>query len=74
MSMPVLEDQVAQVDKRLASEMEEHIRNGHIPKRKDCPICQQAQGPVVRHYQHPTRFEHLACGFDWTSDHRSSRT
>eukprot|EP00975_Prorocentrum_lima_P002000 434863-Prorocentrum_lima.AAC.1 len=38
-SIPALEDQVAQV-----SEMEEHIINGHIPKRRDCPICQQAQG------------------------------
>eukprot|EP00975_Prorocentrum_lima_P023898 5028874-Prorocentrum_lima.AAC.1 len=37
--------------------MEEHIRNGHIPKRRDCPICQQAQGPVVRHHQHPAMFE-----------------
>eukprot|EP00975_Prorocentrum_lima_P066460 12909367-Prorocentrum_lima.AAC.1 len=37
--------------------MEEHIRNGHIPKRRDCPSCQQAQGPVVRHHQHPTRLE-----------------
>eukprot|EP00975_Prorocentrum_lima_P017628 3720322-Prorocentrum_lima.AAC.1 len=34
--------------------MEEHIRNVHIPKRRNCPICQEAQGPVVRHHQHPT--------------------
>eukprot|EP00975_Prorocentrum_lima_P002534 557752-Prorocentrum_lima.AAC.1 len=40
--------------------MEEYIRNGHISTYKDCPICQQAQGPVVRHYQHPTRFD--ICG------------
>eukprot|EP00975_Prorocentrum_lima_P043851 9197052-Prorocentrum_lima.AAC.1 len=53
-SMPVLEDQVAQVDKRLVSEMKVHIRNGYIPKRRDCPICQQAQGPVVRNHQRPT--------------------
>eukprot|EP00975_Prorocentrum_lima_P014092 2993623-Prorocentrum_lima.AAC.1 len=44
-SMPVLEDQVAQVDKGLVSEMEEHTRNGHIPKRRDCLIYQQARGP-----------------------------
>eukprot|EP00975_Prorocentrum_lima_P026045 5476378-Prorocentrum_lima.AAC.1 len=37
--------------------MEEHIRNGHIPKRRDCPICQQIQGSFVRHHQPPTRFE-----------------
>eukprot|EP00975_Prorocentrum_lima_P061079 12807476-Prorocentrum_lima.AAC.1 len=37
--------------------MEEHIRNGHIPKKKECPVCQQSQGPVDRHYQHPTTFE-----------------
>eukprot|EP00975_Prorocentrum_lima_P066383 12908889-Prorocentrum_lima.AAC.1 len=55
--MPAMEDQVAQVDKTLVSEMEEHIRNGHIPKQRDFPICQQAQGPVVRYHQHPTRFE-----------------
>eukprot|EP00975_Prorocentrum_lima_P016446 3486360-Prorocentrum_lima.AAC.1 len=55
--MPTLEDEVAQVDTKLISESEDHIRYGHIPKRKDCPICQEAQGPVVRHYQHPTRFE-----------------
>eukprot|EP00975_Prorocentrum_lima_P006961 1495072-Prorocentrum_lima.AAC.1 len=54
--MPALEDQVAQVDKRLVSEMEEYISNGHIPRQRNCPICQQAQGPAVR-YQHPTRFE-----------------
>eukprot|EP00975_Prorocentrum_lima_P060613 12716132-Prorocentrum_lima.AAC.1 len=53
--MPTLEDKVARIDTTLISEMEEHIRNGHIPKRKDCPIGQQAQGPVVRHYQHPAR-------------------
>eukprot|EP00975_Prorocentrum_lima_P003621 790893-Prorocentrum_lima.AAC.1 len=39
--------------------MEEHIRSGHIPKRKDGPICQQAQGPAVRHYQHSARFENI---------------
>eukprot|EP00975_Prorocentrum_lima_P059925 12564865-Prorocentrum_lima.AAC.1 len=56
--MPTLEDKVAQVDTKLMSEMEEHIRTWtHTLKRKDCPICQQAQGPDVRHYQHPTRFE-----------------
>eukprot|EP00975_Prorocentrum_lima_P065395 12903220-Prorocentrum_lima.AAC.1 len=37
--------------------MQEQFRNGHTPQRKDCPICQQAQGPVVRHHQHPTMFE-----------------
>eukprot|EP00975_Prorocentrum_lima_P066879 12911778-Prorocentrum_lima.AAC.1 len=41
----------------LVSAAEEHIRNGHIPKRRDCPICLQVRGPVVRHHQHPTRFE-----------------
>eukprot|EP00975_Prorocentrum_lima_P064360 12897086-Prorocentrum_lima.AAC.1 len=57
--------------------MEEHIRNGHIPKRRDCPICQQAQGPVVRHHQHPTRFETFGTlHVDWTEPfgHRSSGT
>eukprot|EP00975_Prorocentrum_lima_P032008 6720764-Prorocentrum_lima.AAC.1 len=23
---------------------------GHIPKRKDCPVCQQTSTPVVRHH------------------------
>eukprot|EP00975_Prorocentrum_lima_P062472 12885847-Prorocentrum_lima.AAC.1 len=55
--MPVLEDQVAQVRRRLVSEMEEHIRNFHVPKGRGRPIRQQAQGPVVRHHQHPAMFE-----------------
>eukprot|EP00975_Prorocentrum_lima_P036056 7584917-Prorocentrum_lima.AAC.1 len=47
--------------------------NGHVPKRRDCSICQQAQGPVVRHHQHPPKVRNiwnLACGFDGTSGHR----
>eukprot|EP00975_Prorocentrum_lima_P071230 12936523-Prorocentrum_lima.AAC.1 len=53
----MLEDKTAHVNTKVISEMEEHVRNGRIPKRKDCPKCQQAQGPVVRHFQRATRFE-----------------
>eukprot|EP00975_Prorocentrum_lima_P013699 2914398-Prorocentrum_lima.AAC.1 len=28
--------------------LEQHYKQGHIPKRKDCPVCQQTSGPVVR--------------------------
>eukprot|EP00975_Prorocentrum_lima_P018738 3947321-Prorocentrum_lima.AAC.1 len=45
-SIPTLEDKVARVGMTQIAEMYEHIRNGHIPKTKDCPICQQSQGPV----------------------------
>ena len=34
----------------LLQEWEEHVRNAHYPKRKDCSICQAADGPVeLRH-------------------------
>eukprot|EP00975_Prorocentrum_lima_P054259 11381049-Prorocentrum_lima.AAC.1 len=55
--------------------MEEHLRDAHIPNIKDGPICQQAQGQVVRHYQHPTRFEHIwnaTYGFDKAFGNRPS--
>eukprot|EP00975_Prorocentrum_lima_P049891 10440837-Prorocentrum_lima.AAC.1 len=29
--------------------LEQHYKQGHAPKRTDCPICQQTSGPVVRH-------------------------
>eukprot|EP00975_Prorocentrum_lima_P021031 4428928-Prorocentrum_lima.AAC.1 len=29
------------------SESLEHYKQGHIPKRKDCPVCQHPSGPVV---------------------------
>eukprot|EP00975_Prorocentrum_lima_P055948 11729155-Prorocentrum_lima.AAC.1 len=29
--------------------LEQHYKEGHVPKRKDCPVCQQISGPVVRH-------------------------
>eukprot|EP00975_Prorocentrum_lima_P065419 12903358-Prorocentrum_lima.AAC.1 len=35
--------------------MEENGRYGHNPKKKDGPLCQQSQGPIVRHHKHPTR-------------------
>eukprot|EP00975_Prorocentrum_lima_P029423 6179418-Prorocentrum_lima.AAC.1 len=28
----------------------QHYKQGHIPKRRDCPVCQQTSGPVVRHH------------------------
>eukprot|EP00975_Prorocentrum_lima_P051461 10777226-Prorocentrum_lima.AAC.1 len=30
--------------------LEQHYKQGHIPKRKDCPVCQQTSGPVVQHH------------------------
>eukprot|EP00975_Prorocentrum_lima_P033720 7076445-Prorocentrum_lima.AAC.1 len=28
--------------------LERHYKQGHVPKRKDCPVYQQTSGPVVR--------------------------
>ena len=30
-------------------DLEQHEREGHFPKRKDCAVCQQADGPVNKH-------------------------
>eukprot|EP00975_Prorocentrum_lima_P000325 66064-Prorocentrum_lima.AAC.1 len=30
--------------------LEQHYTPGHFPKRKDCPVCQQTSGSVVRHH------------------------
>eukprot|EP00975_Prorocentrum_lima_P063254 12890483-Prorocentrum_lima.AAC.1 len=30
--------------------LEQHYKQGRVPKRKDCPVCQQTSGRVVRHY------------------------
>ncbi len=34
-------------------EMKEHIENNHYPKRKDCKVCQEADGPVHVHRKTP---------------------
>jgi len=30
-------------------DLEQHEREGRFPKRKDCAVCQQADGPVHKH-------------------------
>eukprot|EP00971_Amphidinium_carterae_P268862 5334046-Amphidinium_carterae.1 len=37
-------------DDASARQWEDHVRQGHFPKRKDCPTCQLGEGTVVRHY------------------------
>eukprot|EP00975_Prorocentrum_lima_P022742 4788905-Prorocentrum_lima.AAC.1 len=37
--------------------LEQHYKQGHIPKRQDCPVCQQTSGPVVRHHIKSDRAE-----------------
>eukprot|EP00975_Prorocentrum_lima_P036191 7613466-Prorocentrum_lima.AAC.1 len=37
--------------------LEQHYKQGHMPKRKDCPVCQQTSGPVVRHHLRLDRAE-----------------
>eukprot|EP00975_Prorocentrum_lima_P023939 5037655-Prorocentrum_lima.AAC.1 len=39
--------------------LEQHYKQGHIPKRTDCPVCQQTSGPVVRHHLKSDRAEKL---------------
>eukprot|EP00971_Amphidinium_carterae_P269110 5338863-Amphidinium_carterae.1 len=39
------------------AEWEQHCRDGHLPKRADCPICQVGSGPPVRHYTQETLME-----------------
>eukprot|EP00975_Prorocentrum_lima_P070337 12931352-Prorocentrum_lima.AAC.1 len=28
--------------------LEQHDKQGHVPKRMDCPVCQDTSGPVAR--------------------------
>eukprot|EP00975_Prorocentrum_lima_P026289 5526207-Prorocentrum_lima.AAC.1 len=37
--------------------LEQHYKQGSIPKRQDCPVCQQTSGPVVRHHLRSDRAE-----------------
>ena len=37
------------VSDKTSQELEQHHCDGHAPKRKDCPSCQLACGPVHRH-------------------------
>eukprot|EP00975_Prorocentrum_lima_P054232 11375689-Prorocentrum_lima.AAC.1 len=30
--------------------LEQYYKQGHVPKRKDCPACQETSGPAVRHH------------------------
>eukprot|EP00975_Prorocentrum_lima_P061529 12880423-Prorocentrum_lima.AAC.1 len=39
---------------------EQHYKQGHIPKRKDCPVCQETSGLVVRQHLRSDRAE--MCG------------
>eukprot|EP00975_Prorocentrum_lima_P025724 5412455-Prorocentrum_lima.AAC.1 len=37
--------------------MEQHYKQGHVPKRKDCTVCRQTSGLVVRHRSRSDRAE-----------------
>eukprot|EP00975_Prorocentrum_lima_P019510 4108184-Prorocentrum_lima.AAC.1 len=47
--------QKAKVDNREG--LYQHYKQGHTPKRKDWPVCQQTSGPVVRHHLRSDRAE-----------------
>ena len=34
---------------RESLDLEQHGRDGHVPKRKDSAVCQQADGPIKKH-------------------------
>jgi len=38
---------------RVHQDMELHRRNDHHPKRKDCKVCQESDGPVLKHKKVP---------------------
>eukprot|EP00971_Amphidinium_carterae_P065544 1298839-Amphidinium_carterae.2 len=39
------------------AEWEQHCRDGHLPKRADCPIWQVGSGPPMRQYTQENRME-----------------
>eukprot|EP00975_Prorocentrum_lima_P062665 12886832-Prorocentrum_lima.AAC.1 len=55
--VPITEEGIQRTRMGEPEGLGQHYKQGLIPKRKDCPVCQQTSGPVVRHHLRSDRAE-----------------
>eukprot|EP00975_Prorocentrum_lima_P017814 3757299-Prorocentrum_lima.AAC.1 len=48
--MPITREGTQKTKMGESEGLEQRYKQGHTPKRKDCSVCQQTSGPVVRHH------------------------